>query len=62
MQGFAGHMQVICYYFKSNERPLKCFKQRERLVQFAFWKITLAAEWRIDQGGPWKWRARRRGS
>lgn len=60
--GVTGHMLVIFHYFKSNERSLECFKQREKLVQFAFWKISLAAEWRIDRGGPWKWRARRRGS
>ena len=42
-------MQAICHYFKGNERSLKRFKQREKLVQFASWKITLATEHRLGR-------------
>lgn len=38
MQGLVGHVQALCHYFKNDKRSLKCFKQREELVKYAFCK------------------------
>lgn len=38
IQGLIRPMCIVCHYFKSNEKLLKCFEQREELVRFASWK------------------------